>query len=504
MASAAYIHRMLPDNLDKSAVRDREVVMRTAEQYLASLRDGRRVIYRGKPVEDVTSHPHLGKGAHHVAIDFELAHAHRDDDLFVVQDEATGKPTSRYFRIPRSAEDLLRRRDLIETTTRHARSFVPLIKEIGTDALFALMIVTARMDRERGTAYLPRVRAFYEHCRDHDLAMAVAQTDVKGDRSRRPSQQLHPDLYVRCVARNRDGIVVRGAKAHTTNAVYSNEILVLPTRAMAEADRDYAVAFAVPANAPGLVMVASPRGFEAISPFDRPLSSRHAMIESLTVFQDVFVPWERVFLCGEWEEAGRLAKTFVEFHRFTAVAYKTPLLELLIGAASLIADYQGIAGAAHVRDKLARLVMYAEAVRGLSTAAAVECRIVEEIAVPHVVLTNTAKYLFARGYHHAVQDVQDIAGGLLVTGPAEEDRQSPEVWGLIEPYLQGREGVSGEARLRVINLLRDLVASDLGGYLEVLAIHAEGSLEAQKLTVLMDYDLERVKWLAARAAGVEE
>jgi aromatic ring hydroxylase len=217
----------------------------------------------------------------------------------------------------------------------------------------------------------------------------------------------------------------------------------------------------------------------------------------------VFVPWERVFLCGQWPYAGMLAKTFVEFHRFTAVSYKTPLLELLVGVTAWMAEAHGIAQAGHVRDKLARLVMYAETVRGLTTAAAVEGREEEGIFVPHVVLTNAAKYFFARGYHDAVRDVQDVAGGLVVTGPAEEDRKNPEVWGLIEPYLQGRAGVSGEARLRMVNLVRDLVASDLGGYLEVLAIHAEGSLEAQKLTVLMDYDLERVKTLAARAAGLE-
>ncbi|MCS7234936.1 MAG: 4-hydroxyphenylacetate 3-hydroxylase N-terminal domain-containing protein [Armatimonadota bacterium] len=477
--------------------------MRSPEEYLNSLRDGRRVYYRGRRVDDVTSHPHLKKGAGVCALDFRLAHERRDDPTFVVQDPQTGQVYSRYFYVPREPQDLLRRRDLIEAVTREARSFVPLVKEIGTDALFALHIVCARMDRELGTSFLPRVRAFYERCRDGDLAMAVAQTDVKGDRGRRPSDQPHPDLYVRCLRQTSDGIVVRGAKAHTTNAVYSNEILVLPTRAMTERDAAYAVAFAVPANTPGLTLVASPRGFGATSPFDNPLSSRYGITESLTVFDDVFVPWERVFLCGQWPYAGLLAKTFVEFHRFTAVSYKTPLLELLVGSAAWMADAQGIAGAGHVRDKLARLVMYAETVRGLSTAAAVEGRLEEGVFVPHVVLTNAAKYYFARGYHDAVRDVQDIAGGLVVTGPAEEDRNNPEVWSLIEPYLQGRAGVSGEARLRMMNLIRDLVASDLGGYLEVLAIHAEGSLEAQKLTVLMDYDLERVKGLAARAADLE-
>jgi 4-hydroxybutyryl-CoA dehydratase / vinylacetyl-CoA-Delta-isomerase len=364
--------------------------------------------------------------------------------------------------------------------------------------------VAGRLDREAGTTCTKRVRALYEHCRDGDLAMAVAQTDAKGDRSRRPSEQPEPDAYVRRVRETRDGVIVRGVKAHTTNAVFANEILVVPTRAMAEADADYAVAFAVPADTPGVTMIASARGFGATSEFDSPLSSRYSLTESLTVFDDVLVPWDRVFLCGEWRAAGALARTFVEFHRFTAVSYKIPLLELLLGGAALIADYHGLLKASHVRDKLAHLSLYLQTTRGLGTAAAVGARVVDGIAVPDVALTNAAKYYFARGYHDAVRDVQDLAGGLLVTGPMEEDWERPEVRRLFDRALGGREGVGAAERLRVINLLRDLVASDLGGYLEVLAIHAEGSLETQKLTVLQDAEIDRVKRLAASAAGVDE
>lgn len=475
--------------------------LRSADEFLASLRDGRRVVYRGEQVEDVTRHPHLGRGARHVAIDFRLAHA-RPGDALLTAPAPDGEPMSRYFAIPRAAEDLLRRRDLIEHVTREARSFVPLIKEIGTDAMFAMMIVAGRLDREAGTRYAGRVRAFYEHCRDGDLAMAVAQTDAKGDRARRPAEQPESDAYVRRVRETPDGIVVRGVKAHTTNAVFANEIVVVPTRAMSEADADYAVAFAVPADTPGLTMIASARGFGATSEFDNPLSSRYSMTESLTIFDDVLVPWDRVFLCGEWRAAGALARTFVEFHRFTAVSYKIPLLELLLGGAALIADYHGLLGAAHVREKLARLTLYLQTTRGIGTAAAVGARDVDGVAVPDVALTNAAKYYFARGYHDAVRDVQDLAGGLLVTGPMEEDWARPEVRRLFDRALGGRAGVGAGERLRVINLLRDLVASDLGGYLEVLAIHAEGSLETQKLTVLQDAEIERVKRLAAAAAGV--
>lgn len=209
------------------------------------------------------------------------------------------------------------------------------------------------------------------------------------------------------------------------------------------------------------------------------------------------------FSGGQAAYAGPLARTFVEFHRFTAVSYKPPLLELLLGAAALAADYNGIAGAAHVRDKLSRLIMYLEMVRGLTIASAVRPVMRHGIAVPDAVLTNAAKYYFARGYHDAVRDVQDLAGGLIVTGPTEEDWRNPEIWNLVEPYLAGRAGVSGEARLRLLNLIRDLAASDVGGYLEVLAIHAEGSLETQKLTVLMDYPLGPHVRFAARAAAIE-
>jgi aromatic ring hydroxylase len=476
--------------------------VRTPEQYLASLRDGRHVIYRGEVVPDVTIHTHFGRSARHLTVDFRLAEDPAFRPLAIVDDADSGAPISRFFHIPRTPEDLRARSRLITEGTRAAWSFVPLIKEIGTDALFALVIITAEMDRQMNTAFLPRVQAFYRRCRDGDLAMAVAQTDVKGDRGKRPSEQAQPDLYLRVVERRRDGIVVRGAKAHTTNAVFSNEIVVIPTRAMTEADADYAVAFAVPADTAGLTMVGSPRGFSATSEFDNPLSSRYALTESLTIFDNVFVPAERVFMDGQWQFAGALARTFVEFHRFTAVSYKPPLLELLLGAAALAADANGIAGAAHVRDKLARLAMYLHTVTGLTSAAAAIPRLREGIAVPDVVLTNVAKFQFARGYHDAVRDVQDIAGGIVVTGPSEEDWRVPGVRHLMEPYLQGRAGWDGEQRLRLMNLIRDLCASDLGGYLEVLAIHAEGSLETQKLTVLMDYDVGQAAAYAAKAAGL--
>src|SRR2546425_8706243 len=173
--------------------------MRTSEQYLASLRDGRRVIYRGEVVPDVTTHPHFSRSARHLTVDFRVAEDPAYRTRAIVDDADSGVPVSRYFHIPRTPDDLRDRSRLITESTRAAWSFVPLIKEIGTDALFALLIVTGEMDRQINTAFLPRVQTFYRRCPARDLAIAVAPTDAKGDRGKRPSEQAQPDLYGRLV-----------------------------------------------------------------------------------------------------------------------------------------------------------------------------------------------------------------------------------------------------------------------------------------------------------------
>jgi 4-hydroxybutyryl-CoA dehydratase/vinylacetyl-CoA-Delta-isomerase len=225
------------------------------------------------------------------------------------------------------------------------------------------------------------------------------------------------------------------------------------------------------------------------------------MMDTLTVFDDVFVPWERVFLCGEVGAAGALANGFVEFHRFTAISYKLPLIDLMIGSAILLAEANGIERASHVREKLSELITYRETVRSLTVAAAYEYETKGvDVAVPNTTVSNIAKAYFASNYHAMVQKVQDIAGGLVVTGPSEEDLANPETSGYIEKYLGGKAGIDTSNRLRLFNLVRDVLASDLGGYHEVLAIHAEGSLEAQKITILRNFDASAARSFAAECA----
>jgi aromatic ring hydroxylase len=475
--------------------------LRTPQQYIESVRDDRTVFYRGERVADVTTHPVIKKAVHHAALDFEMAEDPRYKDLAVVNDGAG--EYSRYFKIPASTDDLLKRSQLIEAATAEGKTLVVLVKEIGTDALFALHRVSRQVDTKYETDYLKRVQAFYKHCRDNDLALSVAQTDVKGDRSAGPLNQPDPDMYTRIVERRPDGIVVRGAKIHTSCTTNVNELIVLPTRAMAEADKDYAVSFAIPVNTPGLKLIASPYGGSPKAEFDAPLSADRKMMETITIFDDVFVPWERVFMAGEYDFAGAMALGFVEYHRFTAVSYKLPLVDALIGSALLMADLNGISKAAHVRDKLIWLISYAETLRALTDMAAIRGQAdADGIFAPDALTTNMAKYHFAHNYHEALQHVQDIAGGMLVTGPGVEDFASADTGDLLRKYLGGRAGIDGEVRTRAMNMVSDLTTGDFGGYHAVLAIHAEGSLEAEKLMISRAYDSRRTLAYAKQLAGI--
>jgi aromatic ring hydroxylase len=475
--------------------------LRSAEQYLAGLRDHRVVLYGGEAVKDVTTHPALAIAAEHGATVFD--YAAESPDLFTYDSEY-GEISSAYFKIPRSSQDLLRRAALIEETTRRCRSTFNIIKAVGTDALDALHVVAARMDRDLHSSYRERVRDYHRHCAVNDLSMALAQTDVKGDRGKRPHEQANPDAFVRIVERRSDGIVVRGAKAHTTMAPVVDELIVIPTRALSEADRDYAVAFAIPPETPGVKMICRTIGDKSLSPFDYPVSRRNVEIESLTLFADVFVPWERVFLAGEWEWAGPLATTFAQFHRFTGVSYKPPIGDLFVGAAQLVAEWNGVADASHVREKITRLIHYTETIRACGKAAALEAGSVEGIALPDPVFTNVGKHHFASQFHEAVRLLQDLAGGLAITAPSEKDYLNPAVRAELDRYLAGAKSVPAEWRLRLFHLIRDLTASDFGGYNLVVTLHGEGSLQTQLLTSYREYDLERPKALVRAILGLAD
>lgn len=452
--------------------------LKTPQQYKDSLRDGRVVYYKGERVEDVTAHPDLAACVETMAVDYEMAERPEYQSLAVVHDKMLGEDISRYYHVPANGEDLLKQFELIVESTRLGDGFIPLAKDIGADALNAISITANTLGHRE---YVERIEAYRRHLKQHDLAVVTAMTDVKGDRMLRPSDpgQTHGDYYVRVVDRNDRGIVVRGGKVHISGAAYANEFFVIPSRAMAEADRDYAVAFAIPVNTPGVRQVCRP--FHAhITPLEFP-NRRPVRVhtDSLVIFDDVFVPWERVFLCGEWRSAATIVYNFALLHRRTGCAYRIPMSEQLLGVAQAIAEYNGVADAPHVREKITDIVIYLETLRSLSHSACLDFTTHAGIAMPNPVTTNIAKYHFADRYHAIVEIVQDLAGGLLVTAPTYQDYRHPDVHADIDKYLGAAAGVPTESRLRMFDLIRRITGADR----ETIALHGEGSLQAQRMTI---------------------
>ena len=432
----------------------------TAEQYKESLNDGREVYYKGEKIENVATHPDLGVPVDLMAIDYVMAEDPKYRDLAVMESPETGELISRYYYKPRNAEDLLKAHELIVKATELGDGYIPLAHDIGADALNAINITANMMGNQD---YIDRIDNYRKELQEKDLATCAGVTCVKGDRMLRPSDpgQANPDFYVRVVDKNNKGIVVRGAKIHITGAAYCNDIFVIPCRAMSEADKDYAVAFAIPANTMGIKQVCRPFTAHVSSlefPNTRPV---RVHTDSMIIFDDVLVPWERVFLCGEWKFAATMVYNFALMHRRTGCSYRIPLSEQLVGAAVAIAEYNGISEAPHVKEKLTDLVIYLETLRSLSKTACYDFVVRGEIAVPNPIATNMAKYHFAHNYHDVVKIVEDLAGGLLVTAPTYKDYQRPELHDDIDKYLVGNKNISAENRLRMFDLIRKITKADL-------------------------------------------
>jgi 4-hydroxybutyryl-CoA dehydratase/vinylacetyl-CoA-Delta-isomerase len=453
----------------------------TAEQYKASLNDGRQVYYKGEKVKNVATHPDLSVCVNVMAIDYEMAENPETRDLAVMKDPNTGEEISRYYYKPQNADDLIKAHELIVKATELGDGYIPLAHDIGADALNAINITANMMGNKD---YIERIENYRKELQQKDLATCAGVTCVKGDRMLRPSDagQANPDFYVRVVDRNAKGIVVRGAKIHITGAAYSNDIFAIPCRAMTDADKDYAVAFAIPAKTKGIKQVCRPFTSH-ISPLEFPITSPvRVHTDSLIIFDDVLVPWERVFLCGEWKYAATMVYNFALMHRRTGCAYRIPLSEQLLGAAVAIAEYNGISEAPHVREKITDLVIYLETLKSLSKTACYDFVMRGGIAVPNPIATNMAKYHFAHNYHDVVKIIQDLAGGLIVTAPTYKDYQHPDLHDAIDKYLVGNRNISTENRLRMFDLIRRITRAEL----ETICLHGEGSPMAERMTIYME------------------
>ena len=464
--------------------------LKTRQEYVESLRDGRVTYWDGERIDDITKHPRFRVPIEVAARDYAHTDARRRE-VMTYTDE-TGGRSHRVFQIPRTEEDLSKRIEMM-----HEMSIVGGV----TGVFMALMSVKDAV-AEANPKYAENIERMYRYVRDNDLRAAEVITDPKGDRKRRAHEQDDPDLYVRIVKRTDEGIIVRGAKLHITAASLVHELVVMPTKGMRQDETDYAVSFSVPVNAPGVKIINRSFAPAELSSFDFPASSHHSMPEGFVVFDDVFVPWDRVFLAGEVRLASVLAQSLGLWERVGGVVAAVESSKLFVGLGQLVSEMQGKERDQIVQSTIAELICYAEMLRmGLDYS----CRNYEKtpggMIHPNILGINAAKYYYAANYHSAVKYLQDLSGGLVITLPTETDLRNEESGKYIRKYLHTKPDVNVEDRMRVYNLIRDLTADAYGGWHLVVALQAGGGLNAQRIMMNRTYNIDAAKNAALIAAG---
>lgn len=474
--------------------------MRTVQKYLDKLRSMRPNVYRdGKLISRDDSQ--VMPGINVISATFNAAQQPEFEDLVTVKSHLTGNKINRFAHIHQDKEDLLKKQEMTRVLCQRVGGCIQ--RCMGADALNALSVVTKEIDEKHGTEYYDRFLAYLKYYQENDLVGNCAQTDVKGDRSKRPHQQQDPDLYLRVVEKRSDGIVVRGAKAHNTVAPYADEIIVLPTRALTPEDKEWAVAFTIPADTEGLKLVIRSTSVRSRVHLKAPIAEI-GMSDSLTIFDNVFVPWERVFMCGEWEFGGRLASLFATYHRHSYTGCKPGIADVIMGASALVAEYNGIAKAHHVRDKIVDLIAVAELVYSGGIAASVKCHKASSgTCIPDIVYTNVARYHAGIHLYHEYETLADLAGGLIATLPPELDWYNPETKELLEKYIMRNPEISAENQHRCFRMISDLLCSSWGGVQQVAGLHGGGSPIMEKIAIIQQYDINSKKEIAKYLAGIK-
>ena len=450
--------------------------------------------------------PRLRGGMNIIRETFDRAYDPEYEDLCTVTSHITGKKINRFCHIHQSKEDLLKRQKMTRLLCHRVGGCIQ--RCMGIDSLNALSVITYEMDQALGTDHYKRFIKYLEYFQDRDIVASCAQTDAKGDRLKRPHQQEDPDQYLRVIETRDDGIVVRGCKINITNTPYADEFIVVPCRYMGPEDKDYAVAFALPGDWDGVKLLTRPAYYKKSEHMDAP-GLQMGDAETYIIFDDVFVPNERIFLNGHGDPrqtpyAGFLALMFAHYHRHTYTGCKPAVSEILASAAALVAEYNGIEKASHVQDKLSHIIGIAELVFAAGESSAMHSeKSPSGTQIPDEILTNAGRRLAGENIYEEYKILADLSGGLIATLPFEGSFFSEEVGDLAMKYLKRNPRVKPEYIYRCFRGIEAMVVSDLGGLMQVAGLHGGGSPAMETITMMMRYDTERLKDIAKYLFGIK-
>lgn len=476
--------------------------MKTGAQFQKDMSESRKEVYwMGQKLEEPTQNPILAPSFRTLALTYDLRFDPQAEGV-AVRPSAAG-PINAFCSIHFGLEDLVSKVRLLRLLGQ--RTGTCFQRCVGWDALNALYSVTYDIDAQAGSDYHQRFRRFLAHVQKDDLVCTGAMTDVKGNRRLRPGEQADPDMYLHVVKRSPEGVVVRGAKAHQTGSIFAHEVIVMPTRSMRDPERDYAISFAVPSDTPGLVYIVGRQvddtrrveGSQGLG------SDRFGGHESLIVFDDVFVPRDRIFLDGESSFTASLVDRFSAYHRQSYGGCKVGVADVLIGAAALAAEYNGTHQAQPIQHKLAEMVYLNETLFSCGLACSTAgAQTASGNFLVDPLLANVCKLNVTRFPYEIARLAVDIAGGLIATLPSQEDLLNPRTGPLVEKYLRGAAEYPTADRMKVLRLIESMTMGNSAVHYLTESLHGAGSPEAQTMGIARSADLERKKNLARDLARI--
>ena len=492
------------------------MALMTKAQYIESLKKLNTKVYLfGEEVKDWVDHPMIRPSIDCLAMTYELAQDPQYADLMTATSNLTGKTVNRFAHLHQNAGDLVKKVKMQRLLGQKTASCFQ--RCVGMDAFNAVYSTTFEIDKKYGTEYHERFKKYVEFVQENDLVVDGAMTDPKGDRGVAPHQQKDLDMFLRIVEKRPDGIVVRGSKCHQTGSINSHEHLIMPTIAMTEADKQFAVSFSIQSDVPGIFMIygrqsCDTRKMEDGADIDLG-NKQFGGQEALVVFDDVFIPNERVFLCEEYDFAGMMVERFAGYHRQSYGGCKVGVGDVIIGAAALAADYNGANKASHIKDKLIEMTHLNETLYCCGIACSAEGRPTKSgNYLIDLLLANVCKQNVTRFPYEIVRLAEDIAGGLMVTMPSQKDFESDLVVGTsgktvgewCNKFYAAAPGVSTENRMRVLRFLENICLGSAAVGYRTESLHGAGSPQAQRVMIARQGNFEMKKELAKAIAGIKE
>jgi 4-hydroxyphenylacetate 3-monooxygenase/4-hydroxybutyryl-CoA dehydratase/vinylacetyl-CoA-Delta-isomerase len=479
--------------------------MKTYEEYVQDLLKMKPNIYIGDEIVG-RDDPRIQGGIRIIKETYDHVNEPEWEDVCTAKSHITNKKINRFTHIHQSEDDLLKKQKMTRQLCHRVGGCIQ--RCMGIDALNALSVVTYEVDQATGSDHYQRFLKYMDYFQENDLVASCAQTDAKGDRLKRPHEQEDPDQYLRVIETREDGIVVRGCKVNITNTPYAHEMIVVPCRYMGPEDKDYAVAFALPADWEGVKLLTRPANFRKSKIYEAP-GLEIGDAETFIIFDDVFVPKERVFLNGHGDPrqtpyAGFLALMFAHYHRHSYTGCKPAVSEVIGSAAALVAEYNGIEKTSHAKDKISHIIGTAELVfaAGESSAKHSE-KAPSGTQVPDEILTNAGRRLAGEMIYEEYKILADLSGGIIATLPFEETFYHDEVGELAMKYLKRNPKIKPENMLRCFKGIENLGVSDLAGVMQVAGLHGGGSPQMETITMMMRYDTEKLKDIAKYLFGIK-